>query len=435
MTPRISPAFRTSFLFVTGLLIAAFVAMSLESAGQRWGIWSPNILNETEVDFLRPLPPRPLSQQDLEDAQLAWRYFEANLQAETGLVDSVAGFPSTTIWDQGSYVLASVAAHRLELISDTVFSARMRSFLSSFAELPLFDDTLPNKAYDTRDLAMTDYSNNRSEQGIGWSALDMARMLVAFRVLEQHSPDLSPEIRSIISRWDLTAFAHDGELWGMNVDQGARELLQEGRLGYEQYGARASALYGLDVSFAMSAERNLSWTEVSGIKIPKDRRHASYFHAITPILSEPYLLAALEIGLDSEGRILAHKVYAAQQARFEDTGIPTMVSEDHVDARPSFLYSSVFANDQNWAVVSEAGNFHNELRTLSTKAVFGWDALYNTAYSNAMREELNMLSRNQSGWPAGIYETSSKPNTALTLNTNAVILEATHYKAFGPLLQ
>ena len=435
MTPKISPAFRTSFLFVTGLLGAAFVALSLENAGQRWGIWSPEILQETEADFLRPLPPRALSQQDLRDARLAWRYFEAHLQSETGLVDSVAGFPSTTIWDQGSYVLATVSAHRLNLISDVAFSTRMDRFLESFSKMDLFDDTLPNKAYDTRDLAMTDYANNRTVQGIGWSALDVARILLAFRVLERHSPELSPAIQKIILRWDLAAFAHDGELWGMNVEATERALLQEGRLGYEQYGARASALFGLDVSLAMSAERNLSWTDVSGVKIPKDRRTASYYHAITPILSEPYLLAALEIGLDSEGRILAHKVYAAQQARFEDTGIPTMVSEDHVDTKPSFLYSSVFANGEDWAVVSEAGDFHNELRTLSTKAVFGWDALYDTPYSNAMREELNKLSRNENGWQAGIYEASRKPNTALTLNTNAVILEAIHFKAFGPLLK
>jgi hypothetical protein len=194
-------------------------------------------------------------------------------------------------------------------------------------------------------------------------------------------------------------------------------------------------LWGLDVAAAMSAARNLEWVEVEGVKIPRDTRYSRSFQAITPILSEPFLLQALEIGLDHEGEILAHKIYAAQQARFDQLGIPTMVSEDHLDQSPTFVYSSVFANGKPWAVVGEDGSFHNELRTLSAKAVFGWNALYNTSYTSDMRALIELLPSEGLGWQAGIYEASNTPNAVYTLNTNAIILEALHYKAFGPLLR
>ena len=37
-------------------------------------------------------------------------------------------------------------------------------------------------------------------------------------------------------------------------------------------------------------------------------------------------------------------------------------------------------------------------------------------------------------WPAGINEATGEPNFVLSANTNAVVLEAMHYIAFGPML-
>ncbi|MEM6276544.1 MAG: DUF3131 domain-containing protein [Pseudomonadota bacterium] len=423
---------RAPLVFAAGLIAAAGLATVLDGAAI-----AVSRAFQGEVDLLAARPDlaqhAPLSVAERAAAQKAWNYIALNTRAETGFVDAVAGFPSATLWDQGSYLLGLVSAQRLGIVGQGEFDARVKGFLSGLSRLELFEETLPNKVYDTRTLAMVDYSNQEVPGGIGWSALDIARLLMGLRVIEKHYPHFGPEIRQVLASWDLSAMAQQGELIGVTREaEGPSERLQEGRIGYEQYGARAAALWGLDVVRAMSAERVVAWREIEGVDVPTDLRRAASFGAITPVLSEPYLLLALELGLDAESAVLAHRVYAAQEERFERTGILTMVSEDHLDAAPHFAYSSVISNGRPWAVVAEDGSFHDDMRTLSTKASFGWDAVFGTSYTDRAREAVIEIG-SSAGYPAGIYEASGEVNDVLTLNTNAIILQALHYEEFGPL--
>lgn len=426
---------RSAIIFLASVTVASVLAVSLDGVGAQFYTNQDIVLQEVPKELLSPLPPRELTPQDMEAAERAWTYFALNTQPETGLVNSVHAFPSTTLWDQGSYAFALIAAHRLDLINTTETLERAGAFIASFAAMRLFKEKLPNKAYNTQTLQLTDYANQNLTDGIGWSALDIARLLLAFRSLEKHYPSLSADIHQVVQKWDLASFANEGELWGLTRTSGENAVRQEGRLGYEQYAARAAALWGLDAGPAMSASRNLEWTKVETIQVPRDRRYTSSYQAITPILSEPFLLQAFELGLNKEGEILAYKIYAAQQERYNRHGTPTFVSEDHTDHEPNFVYSSVFSNGEAWAVVDEAGTRYDQLRTLSTKATFGWDALYATGYTQEMRDIIETLPKTGKGWQAGIYESDQTPNSALSLNTNAVILEAIHYKAFGPFLR
>lgn len=426
---------RSSFYFVIGLLFAAGTAIATDDA------WKVHIhANAGQIDtsaepMLDLAPQRPLTPLERGAAERAWRFIEKNTRPETGLVDSVAGFPSTTLWDQGSYLMALVSARRLGVVSETEFVTRVQTFLDSFSSLDLFDNKLPNKAYDTRTLNMVNYQNEVSDRGIGWSALDVARMLLAFRTLERSAPQFGGDIRAVLARWDLSAMAEKGELIGTEVKSGETIYRQEGRLGYEQYGARAAALWGLDVTRAISAQRVLEWQEVANIEVPTDIRTVSNFQAISPIVSEPFLLQALELGLNSEMRHLAERVYLAQEKRYEASGVPTMVSEDHVDQDPFFLYASVISDGQPWAVLTESGQNYANLRTVSLKSVFGWDALFDTNYSNFLLKEVWSIGDADLGWPAGLYEKDMRVNNVYTLNTNSVVLEALHYIAHGPLWQ
>ena len=423
---------RPSFLFLAGLGLATTIAIGADGAG-RVSKRSILALDFSSAPDIAPLPPRALSEADMEAARAAWGYMVANTAPETGLVGSVAGYPSSTMWDQASYLLGAIAAERLGVIDAGELSWRMDQLLTSLGKISLFDGQLPNKAYHTRTLAMVDYANRPAPEGIGWSAIDIGRLLIAFRVLEERHPRYRDWIRGIVSKWNLDGMALNGELWGTQVEDGETEYVQEGRLGYEQYAARGAALWGLDATSAISAARVMEWQEVSGVEIPTDMRVASSFGAITPILSEPYMLQGLEMGLNGEGAQLAERIYRAQEARWRETGQLTAVSEDHINQTPSFLYNSVFANGRDWAVVTEDGSFHPELRTVSLKASFAWDALYGTDYTAQLREELADLATSN-GWHAGRYETGGEINDIRTLNTNGIVLEALHYKAFGPLL-
>lgn len=430
-----SPAQRSSLIFILGLALAAVLAVAIDG-GWRYQMRAGTLsLDLSDTGALELRAPAPLTEANRAAAQRAWTYFDRYTQDETGLVNSVGDFPSTTLWDQGSYVFALVAAARLGIIGPGEFDTRVDRLLNSFDQLPLFDGRLPNKAYDTRTLAMVDYENTPVPDGLGWSALDIARMLMAFRALEKHFPDRGMRVRAVIARWDLSAMAFEGELWGAERIEGEIHYHQEGRIGYEQYGARAAAMWGMDVSQAISARRALGWTDVQGVEVPMDLRRAVAFGAITPILSEPYMLLAIELGLDSETRLLADKVFRAQQQRFSETGVLTMVSEDHINQSPHFLYNSVFSNGTPWAVVTENGTFHPELRTLSVKAAIAWDAIYGNDYTQLLRNQIEGIGDISRGWPAGIYEADGTVNDIYTLNTNGVVLEAIHHTVYGPLWQ
>jgi hypothetical protein len=425
---------RSSLVFAIGLLCAAAFAISLDGAGRLFLLSNASNLDPETVASVQPVGPSDVVERDIVAARVAWRYFAANTRMETGLVDSVAGFPSGTLWDQGSYLLALSSARALKIIDDPEFHSRTDQFLRTLSNLPLFEGKLPNKVYNTQTLQMTAYDNSVSDIGIGWSALDMGRLLSAMRILERRAPEYSDQIRSVLAGWDLNAMTFQGELTGAAIEGGEVVYPQEGRVGYEQYAARAAALWGLDVIRAISAARIVDWETVSGQQVPIDLRRSSAFKSITPTLSEPFFLQGLELGLDSETSQLAAQVYLAQEARFSRTGTQTMVSEDHVNQEPYFLYSSVHSNGEAWAVVTEDGTFHNDKRTLSLKAVFAWDALYGREYTRKLRVQLADLAT-EGGWVAGRYELSGDVNDALTLNTNAVVLEAIHYKKYGPLWQ
>ena len=423
---------KPSLLFVAGLGLATTIAVASDGAG-RLGRHAMASFDFSEAPDIAPLPPRALTETDMADARTAWSYLRDNTDPETGLVGSVGGYPSSTMWDQASYILGVISAQRLGIIDSGELSWRMDKLLDSFGKMDLVDGQLPNKAYHTRTLQMVTYDNSPAPEGIGWSALDMGRLLVALRVLEERHPQYRDWIRGIVSTWNLDGIAVGGELIGTDRDGDELSYLQEGRIGYEQYAARAAALWGLDVTSAISAARVLEWTDVSGVQVGTDLRTASSFGAITPVVSEPYMLQGLEMGLNGEASQLAERVYLAQEARYRETGQLSAVSEDHINQKPSFLYSSVFSNGRPWAVVTEAGEHHPELRTISLKSAFAWDALYGTDYTTRLRENLSDLA-SPGGWFAGRYEADGAPNDILTLNTNAIVLEALHYKAFGPLL-
>lgn len=429
---RFSGSNRGSFAFIAGLVVTASLAVYQDD----WGrvMQGGSLTSLPQGEGRAPTGVRDLTERDWQAAVTAWTYFESYYRPETGLVDAIQDHPSATLWDQGSYVLALVSAHGLGVIDITTLTYRTEAFLGGLERLPLFDGKLPNKAYDTRDLRMVDYANTPTPDGIGWSALDVARLLMALRVLEMQYPQFGPRIRSIVTGWELSEMTAEGRLWGSSRKNGETRYHQEGRIGYEQYAARAAALWGLDVLDASTARPVLAWRDVSDVEVPVDRRRAKDFGAITPVVSEPYLLQAFEMGLNAEGRLLADRLYQAQEARARQSGRATMVSEDHIDQAPHFLYSAVYGNGVDWAVLAEDGSLHPELRTVSLKAAFGWNALYGTGYTDGIVSGLQDLASTQ-GWYAGRYEEDGRINAALTLNTNAVVLEALHYKMKGPLLQ
>lgn len=373
---------RSYIAMIIGLILASGLVISLE-------LWDTNFtaskIAASAYHDTIPMPQLvPLNDEEREWAKIAWRYFENNYQQDTGLVNSVQDYPATTMWDTASYLMALISAYRLEIIAHHTFDTRLSQALLSLERLELFAGQLPNKSYNTKTLAMTNYDNSPNPEGIGWSAIDIARLLIPLHIVVWNYPEHAVEVRKILQRWQWSALVKNGQLIGSVVKNGKTEYVQEGRLGYEQYAARAVTLLGLDVSIAENAEAYLQFHRQHNIDVPTDRRDATTFDALNYVVSEPYILDGLEFG---GGRVmgeLAWRVYRVQEEQYNTSGIPTAVSEDHIDQPPYFVYNTVFVNGKFWQAVTDDGKDAEPFKTLSTKAAFGWQALYRTDYTTAV---------------------------------------------------
>ncbi len=375
-----------------------------------------------------------LNDEDIKAAKTAWTYFENNYQEETGLVNSVDNYPSTTLWDTGNYLMALISAKNLGIIDDAIYTKRMRTALTTLSKVELYKGLLPNKVYNAQTLKMTNYENKVTKKGIGWSAIDIGRILIPFAYIQFNEPEFNKEIHAILSRWNLKKLTKEGALYGAVVENGKEEILQEGRLGYEQYTSKMFATFGVDITNALRYDKYLEFTSIGDIEIPYDKRDKKHSNANNYVLMEPYMLDGLEFGWDYFSKEFSYRLYAAQVARYEDTGILTAVTEDHLDQAPYFVYNCVYVNKKDWVAINEKGEVFNDMKLLSTKASFAMDALYKSDYTKLLMKKLEPLA-SERGWYTGIYEKSGKINKSVTCNTNAIILESLLYKTKGPLLK
>jgi hypothetical protein len=425
-------AARTSLLmiaaFITGL--TAIVLLERWEPSRRVVAYEP-----APAPDIPAVEPRPLTERERRWARIAWRYFERNVRPDTGLADSVQQYPAATLWDTGSYLMALIAAERLGLIPVADFDSRVTRALDSLSKLPLYDGEAPNKSYNTVTLAMVDYDNQPSARGIGWSAIDVGRFLVPCNILAWRYPRHTSAVRAVLSRWNWHRLVRDGVLYGAALRNGKTVYLQEGRLGYEEYGAKPFALAGLDVREAQRVDDFLRFVDVDGVQVATDSRRLEDYSAHNYVASEPYILDGLEFGFDRTSREFAWRVARAQEARFRKTGVLTAVSEDHIDTAPYFVYNTVFTNGRVWNTVTPDGVDAREFKTLSTKAAIGWHALFATPYTQQLVDRVAQLFDENKGWYSGLYEATGKPNTAITANTNAIVLESLCYTQVGQLLK
>ena len=424
---------RSHIVFMLALLTAFGIVITMENMDFENRVSARvNIKNDTIIELPQS---RPLNSDEQEWAKIAWKYFENNTIEKTGMVNSVDQYNSSTLWDTSSYMMGLISAQRLEIITEDVFETRMHKLLGSLSELPLFEGKLPNKAYNTISLKMVDYTNRETAQGIGWSAIDIGRLMVPMNVLVWNYPEFTAEVQDVLNSWDLAAMIKKGSLYGALREKNKTQYLQEGRLGYEEYAAKSLQLMGFDVTEALDYQSWLKFIKIYGINIATDSRRPEEFTAHNYVVSEPYILDGIEFGWDQVSHQFSNRVYAVQKARYEDTGILTAVSEDNIDQAPYFVYNTVFTGGKAWNAITESGEDASEFKSLSTKAAFGWHALYETDYTKKLIETASKLHDEEKGWYSGLYEKTGKPNKALTANTNGIILETLAYKALGPLLK
>ena len=377
-----------------------------------------------------------LSESDMQVARIAWKYFENNYNSETGFVNSVHGYPSTTMWDTGSAIAAYIAAVDFGFITQKEFDDAMMKLMNSLQTMQMFNGVAPNKVYNTHTLDMVDYGNNVVEGGIGISILDLARLVSWMDTLQCMHPQYSHSASSALSRWDYTDLIKNEELYGMARDplNKSIKVLQEGRLGYEQYAGKIFDRAGFSVETAKSYEnQHRADTEIYGINIAYDNRDPRIYHANNYVVTESYAMDAMELGVDDINRELLKNIFDVQKKRWQETGIVTAISEDNIDREPWFLYNTIFTSGLPFNTITETGVQHNDLKTVSTKAALSMAVLFpEDEYSQVLLSTIGSAYEDDLGWYSGVYEKGGY-NDVATANTNGVILSVLLYKKYDSI--
>ncbi len=403
----------------------------------------------------------PLTEKETRWAKIAWKYFENNYNHGTGVVNSVDKYPSATVWHMGNTLSALIAAYELDLITREQFDARFSKLLGFLNRMQLFEKRLPNKLYNTKTGKMVNYENKPGQ--VGWSSVDIGRLIIWLMIARSRYPEFSQFIDGVVLRWNFCDLVDEcGSLYGGQLVKEPKKkaktvgktektkpsvkLFQEGRLGYEEYSAVGYQLLGLDTTKASSFEPNHK-VNIFGIELPHDSRDPRKTGTWAPLLSGPYLLHGMEFNwdlstdgtssntehTDKEMAELARKIYEVQQARYDRTRVLTARTDHQLSLSPNFVYDSIFAAGFPWSTISDTGKSYSHLALVSTKAVFGLWVLFRTPYTDRLMLTTEAIHNADRGWLEGRYERSGGWDSAITSDTNAMVLESLLYKVQGKL--
>lgn len=390
----------------------------------------------------------PLTEGEMAMARIAWKYFENNYQEETGLVNAVNNYPSTTMWDTASYLGGLVTARELCIIDKHEFDRRMVAILATFNRMEFFRGELPNKVYNTLTAAKVDYTNKDGE--IGYSALDLGRLLIWLRIIKERFPEHGNAIDNFILRWNFCNMIDDcGTMYGAALDKDKKvKYLQEGRLGYEEYAAKGFQLWGFNTRRASLAEP-YSTINLFGVDVPYDSRDPRRLGAHNYVVCESYVLDAIELNWDDPNdrstddfthtvpwiAEFAQRIYAVQEARYRNTGIITARTEHQLAGPPYFVYDTIYTDGYGWNTITEDGKYVPEHAAIALKGALGLWAVWDTPYTDLLFDTISGLYDPEKGFYEGKYEKTGDKIATFTANNNGIMMEGLLYKVQGKLLK
>ena len=377
-----------------------------------------------------------LTAQQSQWARTAWRFVENNTDDASGLVNGMDRVPTFTAWTAGDAIAATVAAFELQVIDAREFDLRLSRLLGFLATMDLSQGKLPNKVYNSVTGKMVGFENRPDD--IGWSAVDIGRLLLWLRIAGQRHPRFQEYADQAVLRWTFCDVIDDcGRLQGTARANGQVQRYPEGRLGYEQLAGAGYAAWGFDARGATGLPA-LETVNILGLPVRFDARDPRTTGAQAPVLTMPYVLSGIELGWvapdGSTGlRDLAATVQRVQEERWRRERLVTARTDYQLREAPYVVLDSVYASGYAWNTVGTDGREYEKLAQVSTRAAFGLWALWPGEYADVLAGNVRFLFDPDRGWYEGRFEQGGGPNTTLTLSTNAAILETLLFKAKGVL--
>lgn len=408
-----------------GLVVLLGVMARPDGAGSVWEHWQQQ-------------PRRgALTEEQRQWADVAWRYVQNNTQPGSGLVNGKDRYPIVSLWNIGDSLIALSAARRLDLIPQREFDARLSALLTTLDRLPVTRIGAPGALYDAVSGA---FSQNGGTAG---EAQGMARLLVGMRFTAQSFPEYRTFLERIALRWNFcNLLTQDGQPLDGREQNGAWRSAAASDVGYADYNGAAFRLWGFQRTSTRTAP--FKTAVVYGEPLAVTARDPRLTGAPAGI-STPYLLTGLEMGwpaphpgeaADVSMAQRAQRLYQAQETRWRREKILTARAQYSRSTAPWEVYDSLFANGYAWNTLADDGRYAPELALLSTRAIFGLWALWDTRYTDALMQLGRLHQDEKRGWFEGRYEANGGYNATFTLTTNTVVLEALLFKQNrGPLLQ
>ena len=385
-----------------------------------------------------------LTERERGWAKIAWRFFENNYQATTGLVNSMDRYPVATMWHAADHLAAIVAARELDLLSRRDFDHRLGHLLHTLNVMPLFLGRVPNTVYDTTTGAMANYAVQPDE--IGWSAVDIGRLLIWLGIVRARYPEFAEYVDRAVLRWNFCDVLDAcGGLRGGSKAEGRARPFDEGRLGYEEYAAMGYRAWGFRDARGTSQPHEA--VRIYGIEIPRDRRDPRTTGVWAPVVTLPHVLLGVELNwdrvddattsdtthTDPDAADLAERIYRVQEARYRHEGIVTARTDHALAQPPYFVYDAIFVAGYPWNTIADDGTRRPQAALVSTRAAFGLWALWKTPYTDRLLEVIESANDPSRGWYEGRLELTGGLEEAIGASTNAVVLESLLYKVGGKI--
>lgn len=382
-----------------------------------------------------------LSLEEQRWAAIAWRYFQNNNQPASALVNGQDNYPVIGSGQIGDTLVALVAARRLGLLDEAGFDQRLSTLLATLSRLPLTEQGLPNRYYDTQHLTMVNAAHQPS--GDSWSAVGIARLLLGLRLVTIEAPQYGEFVDRLLLGWNFCPLLDaQGRLLDGERRDGRWQTQPITDVAQSQYAAAAMGLWGFDAQ--RSANPPYKTIIIGPNQVDVGTRDPRLGGGNLSADGIPYLLAGLEFNWTPPGKAAlslhdlrqrAQAVYQAQAWRWQSQGVLTARASYVLNQAPWRIDNAIFANGYPWNVLTETGQYRPELALIATRAVFGLWVLWDSPYTDALMRLGRFPYDEQRGWYEGRFENNAQYNPALTLTTNAMVLEALLYKVNnGPLI-
>ena len=430
-----------SIFFIVTLCLSTYFVLWIEKLkpsdlGTYKNMFIKEVIIKKRSDYNLKRPVPALSVEEKNFALIAWKYFENNCNAVTGLVGATEGSKLFSLSDLSSYLMGLTSAYEIGVIDSADFDGRLKKAFSSLEKLPLYENKLPNLTYNLSDLSMLDDQSQPSVAGAGWSALDIGQFYSFVQKVLVDYPAYVPLIKKTIDRWNVKDMVIGGSIYSTGKDEDGQKVKElQGKLGYEEYCAKGLLLSGFDVTESMAYTDFLKFVEINNVDVAVDTRILKGKTEDNYIVSDPFILDGLEFGWDANSKELARRIYEVQMRRYENEKIVTALSEDFLSTAPYYVYNTLYKDGKKFNCVDAKGNDAADFRMVSTKAAFGWSVLYKDAYSDVLLNAVKTLFDPNKGWYSGKFEKTGLPDKAITTKTNAMVLEALNYKIHGRLIR